>query len=191
MVGPPGPDVVEDHPELSTTRLVVAWPGAAPPMRKNTSCNQRSGRPGSAVRARGPPAYLEQHRGVHRAGPKISPDSFTPGQTGHPHRAMPFAGTIVGKPSPSTTVSGRVTSMVWLQLVDAGGEDQVLSPGQRRVDHRGRVAWGGDEEPLEGNGCCRASAAGPGRSDRVVPHRRNEHAVAARRSPSAGTALPL
>ena len=55
---------------------------------------------------------------------------------------IPFSGIRVGKPRPSTTVSGRVTSMVWSRLVDARGQDEVLpEPNALLIVARSRSAW--------------------------------------------------
>ena len=46
----------------------------------------------------------------------------------------PFFAVKVARPEPSTTVSARFTACVFVDVVDAGREEQVLALGQRRVD---------------------------------------------------------
>ncbi len=98
--------------ELLTTRLVAAWPGVPPPIRKNTSCT-RSGSAGSAAPSPGRLPSCSSTGELTGPAAKIIPDSFTPGTLATRIATTPSAGTRVGKPRPSTTVSGRVTSMLW------------------------------------------------------------------------------
>ena len=91
-----------------TTRLVVARPGSAPPMRKNTS--ERSvGSFASWV----PPAFLPPicTRTDEFTGPAstMRPDTLIPGTLEVSSAALPFVGISVANPSPSTTVFGLTT----------------------------------------------------------------------------------
>ena len=104
--------------EELTTRLSSAWPGVAPPMRKNTSCS-RVGSPGFDQPRPGSPTCSSAGEFTGPAS-NIMPDSFTPGTLATSIARLPCAGTRVGKPRPSTTVSGRVTTMGWLRLYTPG-----------------------------------------------------------------------
>jgi hypothetical protein len=74
----------------------------------------------------------------------------------------PLSGTSVGKPSPSTTLSGRLTSTVRSRWVDAWGEDQVLASGKSDVDRLRRVRRFGDEETLDRDRRTGGRPIGPG-----------------------------
>jgi hypothetical protein len=113
---------------LLTTRLVVAFPGVAPPMRKNTSLNVEGSDASLSLRARPLPTW---RRTGELTGPasKRTPEIMIPFARAVVMAALPLVGTSVGKPRPSTTVSGRVTSMLW---------SRWYTPGVRR---RFRPAW--------------------------------------------------
>ena len=96
---------------LLTTRLVVALPAIRPPIRKNTSWIEV-----------GLPAWLAAEPGgptCSRIGEltvpasKSSPAIFTPSTSDTAIGTMPLTGSSVAYPMPSTTVSARVTLIVW------------------------------------------------------------------------------
>ncbi len=95
---------------LFTTRLVVALPGVAPPMRKNTSCSE-VGSAGSLLCACGVPTCSSTGELTVPAS-NSSPASLTPGTSATVIGTTPPTGTIVGKPRPSTTVPARLTLIV-------------------------------------------------------------------------------
>jgi hypothetical protein len=95
---------------LFTTRLVVALPGVAPPMRKKTSCSD-VGSAGSPLCAFFGPTSTSTREFFGPAS-KRSPASFTPGTSPTFRVGLPFVGTSVGNPSPSTTVSACLTFSV-------------------------------------------------------------------------------
>ena len=97
-----------------SARLTVADAAlvSAPPTRKNTS-ETRSGSPGAPP---WPDAPTVISAGEF-TGPAsmISPDTFTPLPESTTSAWLPAVGTRVAKPSPSTIVPGRVTSIAWLR----------------------------------------------------------------------------
>ena len=95
---------------LFTTKLVVALPGVAPPMRKNTSLSV-AGSAGSLLWAFGVPTWSSTGELTGPAS-NISPASFTPGTSATDIAVFPLLGTSVGKPRPRTTVSARLTLIV-------------------------------------------------------------------------------
>ena len=122
-----------------------------------------SGRPGRSCERSGYPPAVERGN-LPAPASNISPASLTPGTSATVIAAIPLLGTSVGKPRPSTTVSARLTPIGPLDLVDAGSEDQVLTPGERRVDRTEGVRWLGDEELLDRDGRTGRCTAGPGRT---------------------------
>ena len=117
---------------LFTTRLVVALPGVAPPMRKNTSLSV-VGSAGSLLCAFGVPTSSSTGEFIGPAS-NISPASLTPGTSATVIATSPLVGTSVGKPRPSTTVSGALDLDRLVELVDAGREDAGSGRDERVVD---------------------------------------------------------
>ena len=94
--------------ELLTTRLSVAPQAVAPPIGRTRLHQWRVGR------AAGPGSERAAHlEGPGYLGPasKIMPESLTPGTPSTCMAAVPFCGTRVGKPRPSTIVFGRLTTI--------------------------------------------------------------------------------
>jgi len=109
VVGAPGPDVIQMVLLLPTERLTLAWPGSAPPIRKKTSCSAE----GSELELG--PSGVPNCRSRGEFGipaSKIIPETITPCAGRTIIDTIPFSGIRVGKPIPSTTVSGRVTNRV-------------------------------------------------------------------------------
>ena len=101
--------------ELSalSSRLTVAptFVVSAPPMRKKMSWT----RSGSLALPGLCNAVPTESRAGEVTGPAsmMSPDSFTPTFGATTMAGLPRCGTRVAKPWPSTTVSGRLTTMGW------------------------------------------------------------------------------
>ena len=150
VVGPPGPDVVEDD-VVAVDLEADASPcrRSAPPIRKNTSCSA-VGSAGVARCERAAVPTCEQHRRVHRAGVEHEAGELsTPGTSATVIAASPCCGHSVGKPRPSTTVSGALDLDRLVEVVDARREDQVLAPCERAVDLLRGVARLGEVELVE------------------------------------------
>src|ERR1700753_2883223 len=111
--------------EVSTTRLSVAWPAVAPPMRKNTSCTKVGSDALPSWLVSGVPSWT---RLAEFFGPAstIRLDSLTPCGASTSIAAVPFCGTRVGKPTPSTTVSGRDTRIGAFRLYTPGVSSRSL-----------------------------------------------------------------
>ena len=77
-------------------------------MRKNTSCSSDGSDALPVREAPGPPTLSSTGEFFGPAS-KIMPDSLTPGTPSTCMAAVPFCGTRVGKPRPSTIVFGRLT----------------------------------------------------------------------------------
>ena len=88
----------------------MADPAVAPPMRKNTSCTSDGSDALPDPAASGPPTWSRTGEFFGPAS-KIMPESFTPGTPSTCMAAVPFCGTRVGKPRPSTMVFGLVTTI--------------------------------------------------------------------------------
>ena len=90
-------------------------------------------RSGSLAAELGPGSPTESRTG-ELTGPAsmIRPDTFTPSLGRTTMAALPCWGTRVAKPWPSTTVSGRLTTIGSVKVVDAGREDEVLAQSQGR-----------------------------------------------------------
>ena len=86
----------------------MAEPAVAPPIRKNTSCTSVGSEALRVTPASGPPTWSRTGEFFGPAS-KIMPESFTPGTPSTCMAAVPFCGTRVGKPRPSTIVFGRLT----------------------------------------------------------------------------------
>ena len=88
----------------------MAWPGVAPPIRKNTSCTDVGSAGLLLCECRLPTCNSTGELTVPASN--NSPESFTPGTSATFIVATPPVGTSVGKPRPSTTVSARFTLIV-------------------------------------------------------------------------------
>ena len=77
-------------------------------MRKNTSCTSDGSAALPVAAASGPPTCRSTGEFFGPAS-KIMPESLTPGTPSTCMAAVPFCGTRVGKPRPSTIVFGRLT----------------------------------------------------------------------------------
>ena len=98
---------------LLTTRLVVALPAPAPPIRKNTSWSVVGLAAWSAVEPVGPTCSSAGELVVPASNSR--PASLTPSTSATFIAVTPLSGTSVAKPRPSTTVLARVTLIVWLR----------------------------------------------------------------------------
>ena len=160
-----------------TTRLLVALPAMSPPIRKNVSCTEI-----------GLPAWLavepgradgQQGAGVGRARVEqqaVDPDAVHVGDLHGVHAVVRDEGREADAEHDRVRV-GDVERLV--DVVDAGGEEQVAALGQRRVDLRGGVRRGGHEELAHRQRGAGGRAAGPAGAGRVGPQAGHEHVVVA------------
>ena len=95
---------------LFTTRLVAAFPTVAPPMRKKTSWSEVGSFASLLCACRVPTSSSTGE--LSEPASNSSPASFTPFTSATVIAVIPFSGTSVGKPIPTTTVSGRFTLIV-------------------------------------------------------------------------------
>ena len=147
---------------LLTTRLVVALPGSGAADAEEHVLQRRSGCRGSLLWACAGCAHLAAApASSSRRRRTMMPASRPRRRRATVIAASPSVGTRVGKPRPSTTVSARLTSIVAVEVVDAGGEEQVLAAGERVVDRLRGVGRLGDEELARSGSTCRRSARRP------------------------------
>ena len=97
---------------LLTTRAVVALPGVAPPIRKNTSDSTDGSVASLSLRACPLPTCSKTGELVVPAS-KMIPEIIIPCARATFMETTPLSGTRVGNPRPSTAESGCVTSMLW------------------------------------------------------------------------------
>jgi hypothetical protein len=98
---------------LLTIRLVAARPACAPPMRKKTSVSADGSDASLSLRACPPLPTCRSTGELVGPASKITPEIRIPFAREVVIAALPFVGIRVGKPRPSTTLSGRVTSIAW------------------------------------------------------------------------------
>ncbi|HVN11536.1 MAG TPA: hypothetical protein VMT69_05550 [Kineosporiaceae bacterium] len=95
---------------MLTWRLTSTVPAAAPPIRKNTSCSA-VGSAASPLCAFFGPTWSSTGE-FRRPASKIRPEMSTPGTSATLMVTLPRVGVSVGKPSPRTTLSARLTVRV-------------------------------------------------------------------------------
>ncbi len=166
--------------EALSSRLTVAETGvvSAPPMRKKTSWI-RSG--SLALPGPGVPTDSEDRR-VDRARVDDHAGQLHPVVRSNDHGRVAVLRDQGGHAEAQHHGVGPGDQDGLVEVVDAGGEDQVLAPGQRDVDGQDRRARAGHEELRQRNGGAGFRAAGPGRPGRIVLDRGNEDAVVAVRA---------
>ena len=97
-----------------TTRLLVALPAMSPPIRKNASWTEVGSLAWLVVDPWVPTVSSALELVVPASNSR--PSMRTPLTSATCMVLTPFCGIRVGKPTPSTTVSGLVTLIVWLML---------------------------------------------------------------------------
>ena len=161
-----------------TSRLTVALPRCAPPMRKNTSWSDVGSSGRSCGRVARPSAScapdLEQHRRVHRARVEDEPgdhDALT-SATVIGHDAVLGGERRHAQPEHDRACPLHLDRLV--DVVDARREDEVLAVRQRLVDRLRAVRRLGDEEALDRDRPAGRLAVAPRRARGVELHVRDE-----------------
>jgi len=175
VVRPPGPDVVQNDVVAVHDKADRGLAG-----RRTADSEEHVGEQGWVVRvalvgARG--AYLQQHRGVQRAGVEQQPGKLDPGHVGDRHGDD---SVIRHERREAQTQHNRVGALDLdraVQVVDAGGEEQVLALGECAVDLLHTVRRLGDEEMVDGDGRTRDRPTAPSRAHGVAPHGGYEYPV--------------
>ena len=145
---------------LLTTRLVVALPSVAPAdAEEHVAERRRVGRRRSCGRSCVPTS--QQHRRVHRAGIDHQPGELHARHVGDRHRHVAVVGHQRREAETEHHGVGPLDLERPVQVVDAGGEDQVLAAGERVVDRLCVVGRPGDEELRRSGSTSRPSARRP------------------------------
>ena len=100
---------------------------------------------------------------------------------GHDHGRVAVLRHQGGQAQAEDHGAGTADDNGLVQVVDAGGEDEVLTQGQRGGDGQRRGGRAGHEELRQGHGRAGLVPARPGRAGRAVLDRGHEHVVVAAR----------
>ena len=177
VVRPPGPDVVQNDVVAVHDKADRGLAGG-----RAADSEEHVGEQGRVIRIAlvgVPGAHLQKHRGPERAGVEQQPGKLDPGHVGDRHSDDSVIGHQRREAQAEHKGVGSLDLDRAVQVVDAGGEEQVLSLGERAVDLLHSAGRLRDEEIIDGDGrtfCTRLTA--PGRAHRVVLHRRYEYLVA-------------
>ena len=150
MIGPPGPDVIQDH--------VVTVDDKTGP--RHTRCGtadteedivERSGIAGKAMLAGSRP-HLQQLRRVVRSGVEHDSGKVDAGPIFNHHRRIPLIRHQGGEAEPDHDRVSMHHADAAVQMIDARREEKVLTDCELVVDHLHRVGRPGKEESVERNG---------------------------------------
>jgi len=175
VVRPPGPDVVQND-------VVAVYDKADRGLAGGRTANseehvREQGRVVRVALVGVPGAYLQQHRGVQRAGVEQQPGKLDPGHVGDRHGDDSVIRHERREAQAQHNRVGALDLDRAVQVVDAGGEEQVLALGECVVDLLHAVRRLGDEEIVDGDGrtCNRPTA--PSRAHGVALHGGYEYPV--------------
>ena len=176
MVRPPGPDVVQKDVVAVHEKADRGLAGS-----RTADPEEHVGEQGWVVRvalAGVPGAHLQQHRGVQRAGVEEQPGNLDPGHVGDRHGDDSVIRHERREAQAQHNRVGALDLDRTVQVVDPGGEKQVLALGECAVDLLHAVRRLGDEEiVVDGNGRTGHRSTAPRRAHGIALHRGYEYLV--------------